>query len=1785
MCNKIRSLDFGNKIKFEPAKKITPNISNTQESLSNNQNSSTSLKFGGDYLKNSSIPLKVTFNPSEIPTTTVDLKGINIKDFDGIDTDSKNDIRFSATSGNATIDFSKLKSQVTSVTNRELPKGLKNYILSCEKLKSVIGESNLNYLAEKIGNLQINSNLSMTSSNSYSLNISSSNPDIYWGNMDMICGNGGIYLSMKLNNNISKAITDLALSILSPAVGLADKISESLTGYSLSNYINSSQISPLISNLLNNIIPNELSKSGLTSTFENGMVKLIPNFKNNPNRFADENGNFTIPLIPSFSVGGFNNLYVEDAKADSLKFEALGNGDLNISFTNFIGVASSAPLAKEVTPEKTYDVIDAKELSMQNNNKEITTTINDLNVKAEIDSTEKTAFSNKLTQLYGNGKNISVEGYIELEVDGKVVTDGKKVDLEKITTKFRGKNINFTNGDSNIAFTSATGNIEFNSLSNLNFNGAFDGKIGKGNDVAYFKDLRLNSNLSIKSDKDSTLYSFNNGNIYAERIALSNSNSSFLNLTNLRANDVKLSLNIPKNSKEASSIDISGSGNETANIENFTLDDKVSYTGNLKNGRLKYDQNGSLHYSTKSSNKINYLGININNTAFAIKDAFFTGKINYDNSKSNFSFDGNFSTNKNNDSFFKLGGNLDLKGSFTGKIDFNKSSETLSLDGKVKDLQGKIGSFNLQDLDASGELELKNGNLSLSNVNNFKLSTPDGDSKNKSISINGNDFSVSMENESYIINGKDRKGTKDDSKVSFNLYNKDDKSSKSLAKNLVFTGDIKYNPTNENISFGGTKESLNIKQGNILGVSLSDFKPSGIIEINKNNTGFSIKSPMSFTGSLSKGAITVKNAELQNYNDKNSSISFDGISDTVLFDGKVSFDLKTGSKSLENKIKGKTSISNEDIFNKFNIDGKAQIKNNVNNIVIESSEGASITTEINGIKLENLKFKGKIIVDLSNPNNTILRFESMDGKEPFNISGKINGKDIDLNTSGKINISNNSNNETEILAIDTKLEGKIADLSLFTKDKELNGKIIIGKDVKIENMTYGIELEGIKLISSSTNVEKKFNGYEIQTNGDLNSSKGNVQKLLAKVSNSSLVTTQEQKNNLNLFSSYLSNTYLENVKLNDSKLFLDKDMSFSGELSIDSGEIKINTQKENNISLNAKSPNDIKIKFNSKGDFSIVSNKATFNAFIDGITLNNLKLNGSINYSTNQDINKIQTLNISQNDKEPIELSGELSIDNKNKPGEKISKNISLKADSEIKLEKNGNLIDISSDNLNIDSAFGDYNVKANTTNTLYEKGKITLNENGSIDLSNLPFDFDVEGIKLSNNSMSFSSANSDKSLQTNDKPYFYELNIEGNANTNIDKFIGFLGKISNEELTPEYTKVSIKQTIEKLQKFLKQGDISTDYDIKMGLDKNFNIQTFKIINKAKITKAELSLEDLKLTKPIKIDEINLTSTSEIVPGDQINKNSKLYLKEGEVSFNLTDDLRKQMGDSVKEVIIKSIADKLNKDPNSDDFKNLNVEMQSNGDFSLSGSINGLPIVKGVSIKAHTSIENTLLNIEVDKVKLNGIIGGITQFLLKPFLDLKEITAEKLEQGAKEQGNQVYYSGKNKFSIDLKSALSNNTNGNLSLESVSIENGKVSIKYKGEYSSEREYDFNKISEYVDKFNQMFNNKTSKIKDQDIQNFIIQDTNNLSTKEITLSFERMSFSDETLKKLEKKGFVTLMEKMLENSSKPRGEEILKNIIEKVVPKNMNGYLKELKKQLLLKNILSNQLKNIIDSKIN
>ncbi|MFN8670777.1 MAG: hypothetical protein U0457_01685 [Candidatus Sericytochromatia bacterium] len=1804
MCVKgLKSFELSNKINFEPSKKLKNTAqldNNTTKSNLQNSDSSKVLKINQEPLKNSPNEQKLSFNPAEIPTKKVDLKGIVINDYDGIDTDSKNDTIFSIKSGNISIDYQKLQEKIVKSTNEEFPKIIKKLVLSLDSLKSVIGEEKLNSLSEYISsNIKINSNFEAKPPSGYKLSINTQGANNI-ASVDMICKNDGIYLSVAINPEISKFLTTMALTALSPTVGIIDYISDKLTGYSLSNYFNNNYVSPFISSQINSYLPNELKKEGLSCAYENGMAKLVPNFQNNlEGKVRDEK---LVPILESFPISNFEKLYVENASAKNLNFNVSQNGDLNLSFSELNGIASSNPYGNVVKKEKTMDIITAEQLTLNNDGKQIVSDVDKLKAFVEIDETETQAFSTKLTQLYGKGKNIVTQGSMQLEIDGKVITDGNKIQIAKGTkTDFKARNINFSYDNFRVSLNSTDGLVNLNSENNLNtkgefdkikniaINGAFQGGIGTENVNATFNDLRINSNVSIKSDKDSVTASFNQGNIYAKSLSLSKNGLSSINLSDLNARNISLNVDIAKNNNSVSSVELANLSKTSANIDNLTVGNELAYKGEINNGKIKYDQNGSVHFS--GNNNVDYLGINFNNLGFALNNANVNGKINYDATKSIFSFDGIMNFNNQN-SALKLGQTLDIKGSFSGSIDYNKNNKDLAINGKVKNLQGKIGNFNIADIDSSGLLELKNNTLSFANVDNFNLSLKEGSSKNSFIAVNGNDFSVSKDDSNnYVIIGKDKKGDKDDSKISLNLKNNG--IINTIAKNLVFTGNIKYDPESEIVSFGEDKKSdFTIKKGNILGVELTNFNPNGVIDLDQKSNSFEIKSPMSFTGLLTKNNISIRNGELNAIGNKNSSIKFDNSQNTINFDGNVSFELKTGESKKESIVKGKKQVSNEEIFNRINLVGKSEIKQEGNKYIINSPEGSTINTEINGIKLENLKFKGKIILDSSDPNNIKINFEATDNNTPFNIAGKVNGKDIDLNTTGKINISKNKNNETELSVENTKLEGKVSDLSLFTTDKELNGKIIIGNDIRIENMTYGIDVEGARFISSSSSLNSVQNGYEIKLDGELSVSKEKLSNLLNKVSNSSLVKTPEQKNNLSTLSKYFSNMSLENVKIKDSIITLDKDMNFNSEFSIESGEIKINTPKENSIVLNSQAPNDIKTKFDSKGNFSIISNKATFNASINGIEFNNLKLNGSLNFYNGTDESKNQILTISPNNNEPIEVTGDMSIRNSNNQNEKITKNISLKASSEIKLEKTGNNIVASSDKLNIDGMFGDYNIKSN--NNIYQKGEITLNEDKSIDISKFPSDFDVEGINFSNASMKISSANSDKTLQTEQKPYFYELNISGNATSNIDKFVLFLGKISNDQLTPQTTKDSIKQTIDKLQKYLKQGDIKSDYNILMGLDKNFNIQTFKILNKTQLQNAEVNLESLNVSSPLKLDKVDIISTSELSPA-QNNNSSKMYLKEGEISFNLDENLRNQMGNAVKEAIVngileqaKSTNDESKSNPilknlTAEDFKDFNINVLPNGNFELAGNIKGIPIIKGINIQAHTSIENTLLNIEIDKVKLNGIIGGITQFLLSPFINAKELTAETIEKEALKKGTQVYYSGKNKFSIDLNNIVRTSSNGNLSLDGVNISDGKVKIKYKGEYSQDREFDTDKIMSFTNKFNDYFNNKNSKIKDQDIINFINQDMSNLSKYELTLALDKLSFSDLTLKKLEKKGFSLFIEKILQNPS-PRSEEIVLNIINKAVPSNKNDYLKDLKKELEKNNINNESILKIINSRL-
>ncbi|MBC7474522.1 MAG: hypothetical protein H7263_09550, partial [Candidatus Sericytochromatia bacterium] len=1046
----------------------------------------------------------------------------------------------------------------------------------------------------------------------------------------------------------------------------------------------------------------------------------------------------------------------------------------------------------------------------------------------------------------GQAKNEATHDYISGKIDATYRNDG----TSEVTLKNGQLDINVAPeksealkqqlagfGKSDI---NASGHITVSDINTKTFikaNGQVipEGQVSGRIEASNLKFDQAENHVDLKSSQGTVSYQPQNDGGYTVGVNGSLSGSMANKTTSININDLSVDGKLtytPKTTDAPASYKIDGNN---ISAKSITVNKDISVNNlNVNNASVSIDANsGGVTVSAKAGKaSINHLkignDINLSKVNFSGDlQASPSGKIVVNSNSLN--FNGKIAG-------FDLNINPARGANMAGKVIYTPN-EGIEVRGNgkknasISNLTGNIMGFKIDGLSAEGGMKINNaGELTLVNTSKFKLNT-------QGLQISGTNVKLKMDGD--VVSA-----TSTGNKLNLTMPQKGKNPVQKIATDLIIDGKVDFNSKTSEISFNNANAPLKIRSGNVAGVSFSNFEPQGAIQLSNDSKTVTLKSPSGFSGAASINNLTVSNFKSDN--------------DLVFHnDDKEKSAILSGNVECELKLPGKAEA------NKLTTSGNIKINQEGDKITL-TSENGSITGKFGNINLENFKFKGQVIY---NTKTQEMKIDKLDEKTDISFSGKFNGSDVDIKSTSGALMMKKAGEDYVISANNVLINGTVAGMNIDTTGKGINGEITIPPNGQpsVKGLDIGIDVEDVKFNVNGNSGNTSDGGYQIDLAGGITSANGKLNNLIDKISNLPQASNPETKQKLDELKKTLAHVDITKIKYEDFKINFDKNFDYN--ISVTATDLALEIP-EKKIKINNTPPGKVTLNLDSKDNLSVSSNGTNINGMVGDTSLENFNIKGSFNY-TPAIANRPEKISFSPKSGDlklnELEISGTVKYANE-------TKKINIKANADVTMVKNGDDLEFHGSNMNIDGVFDGFNIKSlptdgkNTSSPTFASGKFVMKKDSLVDLSQLKFALQVDGIVIENKNGTISNSDSG-----------YSIKLAGDVSTDINKFKAFLGKLSTNSSVPTSAKESITRTLTSLQTYVLKGDIKdAKYNnISINLDKDLKIKDFNIDTSASVTNAKVKLDLAGVSNIISLDRVDIEATSQ--SSDQKN----LFIKNG----------------------------------------------------------------------------------------------------------------------------------------------------------------------------------------------------------------------------------------------------------------------------------------------------------------
>lgn len=1080
----------------------------------------------------------------------------------------------------------------------------------------------------------------------------------------------------------------------------------------------------------------------------------------------------------------------------------------------------------------------------------------------------------------------------------------------------------------------------------------------------------------------------------------------------------------------AQNVEVKGgleSPDTSVDFKKLALNGKVVYDGdNPSKIRIEGDKTKGVTLSMDVKDKAK-------KTTVAVDEFNIKGTdVEVDMAKRNISLKPQDQNAAINIDHIKMGDNVNLnKVMFKGNMDINAFTGKIVLDSKALAFNGKLGDIQVNNLSASGKMTYDpNSGIKIEGLNLQNASGKIGN------------FDVSKIKAKGEINF-DKEGNL--SLASVSSFQLDSKSGLKASGNAVVKHnngvfDFTVSPNKPfNVTYRPDKKEQALVSGQFEG-NLKYDSNNNSFSFNNANKPFKVKqgsiAGTEFKNFSMNGEVNIGNDGIVTLNNsKGPTVISGSVAGINLKELKSEGPITVDSKNKSVNMNGNVSVELPDQKLKISTTGNVTLNQRPDGKIILDSKDGTVTGKIGSVDLENFKVQGKVIFD---PKTGNINLEGQDAN-PFKVSGKVFGKSVDLESAGVINISK-ENGSTKIASQGVSLKGTIEGFNIESKEG-VKGDITLspkGELVGVKNLNLDFNIDGVS-IKNTGGVNVNENGYQLKLDGQIAQDPGKIAGALKKLAESSMVP-ESSKASILQAQENLNKINLQNIKYENLTVDFGKDFSFNN-LSVTAKELNL-TYPEKDVTLNAKG--SITFEMDKAGKMAITSKDEIINAKMAGTEYKDFKLNGRMEYEPES--GKIAFKGLMKQD---VTLSGKIN----NKP-------IEIASNAAVNFHRNGDDLEFSGEQMNL---------RGNIDGFKFESvgpasGKFLLKSDGHVDLSNLKCNFKVDDVIISNKQGSVKGDGES-----------YTIKLGGDLKTSEPALLKLLDKISNNSATPDAAKQVIKESLRNIKNYQIVGNIkNASYDnFIIKVDRSLNVLGFDVDMKMKMDNTSINMG----LGANRANKVNLGSVD--VRADVRGMGPNFAIRNGSVSFNLTPDVKKSMGEEVKNIMAVY------------GLKDMDVTVNDDGSIKINkATYDGLPIVD-VNIAATAKFEGTKFHVTIDKAEIKGFFGRVAQKIAEGVGGFDSRALGVRETVKRMEGMKVNYNdGDKDFSIDFKELMYQNIGENFELKNLGFKDGRFNMDYDVVIGETKPYNPSKV---VDGTNAMRNiiTRNKKEERENLKNLILR----------------------------------------------------------------------------------------------
>lgn len=424
------------------------------------------------------------------------------------------------------------------------------------------------------------------------------------------------------------------------------------------------------------------------------------------------------------------------------------------------------------------------------------------------------------------------------------------------------------------------------------------------------------------------------------------------------------------------------------------------------------------------------------------------------------------------------------------------------------------------------------------------------------------------------------------------------------------------------------------------------------------------------------------------------------------------------------------------------------------------------------------------------------------------------------------------------------------------------------------------------------------------------------------------------------------------------------------------------------------------------GEIIFSSQGGTINATVGALRLENLKTDGQVIYNPANGQLRFQGF-----DGKPLSVDGSFN-----------GRPLKLESSGQIQIADVDGAYKITGSDIKVKGLVDGFSLDspAGATGTISVKRDFS-----GFELNDLNFGFSVDDVNVAKGGGSVRST-----------PEGLEISLKGSLGADRGHLQALLGKLSAREdfgTSFQGTMNQVNGALDKAFADFQNANLNFE-NLTLKLNPNGTLRSFNIDNNSQLNNARLEMDLYGKKKVLPMGNVSWTAK---VEGDA----AQVRVPEGQLSFQLTPDLRRVMAEEVKAQLEAS------------GLKKVNLSIEADGKIKIHNVTVGTQLIDvSARLELSTKIVNNQLEVSLDKMNLKNFLLDI----VAKVANAPDKVADQVDQMLEQQ--KIHYERRNKkgtpdpesgrvFALDLK-ALVHRIDPNVTLKDASLDaQGNVRLDY------------------------------------------------------------------------------------------------------------------------------------------